>query len=80
MLAGLDLSLGSEYTSARHPFCSNSFALTHTGGPNHIETSPLICRTNHWTGFYMIAISVIKELKCFLWHLIFLFCDIIPTE
>ena len=29
----------------------------------HIETSPLICRANQWTGFYMIATSVIKELS-----------------
>ena len=65
MLARLDLSLGSKYASARHPFCSNSFALSHNRGPYHIETSLLICRTNEWTGFYMIATSVIKELKCF---------------
>ena len=26
----------------------------HQKPPNHIETSPLICRTNQWTGFYMI--------------------------
>ena len=72
MLAGLDLSLGSEYASARHPFCSNSFALTHTGGPNHIETSPLICRTNHWTGFYMIATSVIRVKMFFMASNIFI--------
>ena len=30
---------------------------------HHIETSPLICRTNQWTGFYMIGISVMKELN-----------------
>ena len=35
----------------------------HHGGPNHIETSPLICRANQWTGFCMIGTSVIKELK-----------------
>ena len=29
---------------------------------NHIEISPLICRANQWTGFYMIEISVMKEL------------------
>ena len=28
----------------------------------HIETNPLICRANHWTGFYIIGTSV-KELK-----------------
>ena len=29
----------------------------------HKETSPLICRANQWTGFYMIMASVMKELK-----------------
>ena len=29
----------------------------------HIETSPLICGGNQWTGFYMITVFVIKELK-----------------
>ena len=29
-------------------------------GPYHIETSPLICSANQWTGFYMIRTSVIK--------------------
>ena len=33
------------------------------GGPYHIETNPLICRTNQWTGFYMIGTSVLKEFK-----------------
>ena len=28
-----------------------------------IETSPLIFSVNQWTGFYMIGISVMKELK-----------------
>ena len=28
----------------------------------HIETSPLICRANQWTGFYMIRASVMKEI------------------
>ena len=35
--------------------------MTH-GGPYHIETSPLICSENQWTGFYMIGISVMREL------------------
>ena len=29
----------------------------------HIETSPLICTRNQWTGFYMIGTSVMKELN-----------------
>ena len=36
--------------------------LFHDGGRYHIETSPLICRANHWAGFYMITASVMKEL------------------
>ena len=28
-----------------------------------METSPLICRANQWTGFYMIGTFVIKELR-----------------
>ena len=28
-----------------------------------METSPLICRVNQWTGFYMIGTSVMKELS-----------------
>ena len=28
----------------------------------HIETSPLVCIANHWTGFYRIETSVKKEL------------------
>ena len=36
--------------------------LFHDGGCYHIETSPLIYRANQWTGFYMIAVSVMKEL------------------
>ena len=34
----------------------------HDGGSYHTETSPLICRANHWTGFYMITASFMKEL------------------
>ena len=35
----------------------------HDGGRYHIETSPLICGVNPWTGFYMISASVMKGLK-----------------
>ena len=34
----------------------------HDGGAYHIETSPLIWSVNQWTGFYMLEISVMKEL------------------
>ena len=39
------------------------YALFHDRGPFHIETGPLICSANEWTGFYMIGTSVLKELK-----------------
>ena len=29
----------------------------------YVETSPLICSANQWTGFYMIRTSVMKELS-----------------
>ena len=35
------------------------------GGPYHIETSPLICRTDQRIGFCIIVSFVIKELKNF---------------
>ena len=38
------------------------FKLFHDGGPYHIETSPLICSANQWTGFYMTVTFVMKEL------------------
>ena len=31
-------------------------------GSYHIETSPLICRSNQWSGFYMTETSVMREL------------------
>ena len=33
------------------------------GGPYHIDTSPLICTANQWTGLHMIRTFVMKELK-----------------
>ena len=38
------------------------YKLFHDGGFYHIETSPLTCKANQWTGFYMIGTSVMKEL------------------
>ena len=32
-------------------------------GSCHIETTPLICRANQWTDFYMIGTFVMEELK-----------------
>ena len=34
----------------------------HDEGPNGIETNPLICRANPWTGFCTIGPSVMREL------------------
>ena len=28
----------------------------------HIETSPLICRENQWTGFFMIGSPIMNEI------------------
>ena len=36
--------------------------LFHDGVHYHIETSPLFCGANQWTGFYTITTSVMKEL------------------
>ena len=43
-------------------FCFDSFITdaryietNRNGRPYHIETNPLICSANHWTGFYMIG-------------------------
>ena len=36
--------------------------LFHREGPNHKETSSLICRVNQWTDFYVIQNFVMKEL------------------
>ena len=37
--------------------------LLHDGSPHYIETSPLICKANQWSGFYMVRASVMKELR-----------------
>ena len=36
---------------------------SHDAGPYNIDTSPVSCSANQWTGFYMIETSVIKELN-----------------
>ena len=43
-------------------FNSNGNLNLNDEGRYHIETSPLICRANQWTCFYMITASVIKGL------------------
>ena len=37
--------------------------LFHDGGPYHIETSPLICSANQWTGFYDIRHERVKSFQ-----------------
>ena len=37
--------------------------LNYDGGLYHIETISLICSSSQWTGFFMIATSVMKELN-----------------
>ena len=39
-------------------------------GLYHIETSPLICTANQWTGFYMIGASVMKLSNHVIGHVI----------
>ena len=41
---------------------SKYYYLFQDGGRYHIETNPLICSANQWTGFYMITASVLKGL------------------
>ena len=36
--------------------------ISYDGGHCYIETNPLICPANQWTGFYVIGNSVMKEL------------------
>ena len=49
-----------------------SLTLSYDVGRYHIETSPLICGVNQWTGFYMISSSVMKGLKDrSFWKLVF---------
>ena len=35
----------------------------HDGDLYHMDTSPLTCFANHWSGFFMIGSSAMKELK-----------------
>ena len=41
----------------------NKYLLFHDGGLYHLETCPLICYKNHWTGLYLTGTSVMKEFK-----------------
>ena len=53
-----------EISTGHHGEFSNIlYWAFHGGGRYHIETSPLICGVNQWTGFYMITATVMKELN-----------------
>ena len=41
---------------------NDRFINSHDRGTYHLETSPLICRANQLTGFYIMGTSAIKEL------------------
>ena len=41
---------------------ATNYLLLHDGRPYHVETNPLICKANQWTGFYMIGTSVMNDL------------------
>ena len=42
----------------------NDYYPFHDEGRYRIETSPLICGVNQWTGVYMMLGSVMKGLNC----------------
>ena len=50
-----------EHPISSYQLCA-PLELFQDGGRYHIETSPLIYRANQWTGFCIIAASVMKEL------------------
>ena len=50
-------------------YCGMVDWLFYDEGRYHIGTSPLICRVNQWTGFFMIGTSVMKELTIIGWAL-----------
>ena len=50
-------------------FLTDCIIRFHVGDHYHIETSPLICFTNQWTGFYMIRTSIIKEFNVLTFYL-----------
>ena len=45
------------------PLMTGFFKRFHDRDRYRIETSPLICGANQWTGFYMITASVMKGLR-----------------
>ena len=56
----------TEWNLCKTVFKKFEVMVFHDGGCYHIETSPLICcSANQWTGFYMIPVSIMKELSAF---------------
>ena len=43
-------------------FADDNTLCSFNKGPYHIETSPMICSANQWTGFYVIETSGVKKL------------------
>ena len=57
--------------SLNKPQINRIFLTLSWRSPYHIETSPLICSANQWTGFYMIWTSIMKELSKKILHVIY---------
>ena len=60
---------GSHIVKIKQWFVQDNFVFIwrfNDGGQRHIKTSPLICRANQWTGYYMISASVVKELNFYM--------------
>ena len=57
------LTISIVFSVSKTKLCGLITWLFHDGGRRHIETSPLICSANQWTGFYMTTASVMKDLK-----------------
>ena len=51
-----------KWINLRKEFWLRFQTLIFDGGLYRIETSPLICTANQWTGFYVTGTFVIKEL------------------
>ena len=66
------MSFLSTFSLGNAPLLAVMHYLFHDGGPYYIKTSSLICKANQWAGFYMIVISVMKELIVFFKQLILL--------
>ena len=45
-----------------------------------MEPSPLICRANQWTGFYLITASGMKELNVLQISIFHTYCDVLNNR